>query len=116
MYNYSPTPYVPWFCLRFLPDLQGVFFLPLWALCSEGCQDPCSGSRCCVCVCVCVCVCLCVCVCVWAQKREWKRAVLSLFSLISAPTRSVLHQCVCVCLCMCVCVCVCVCTTDRKTS
>src|SRR4029434_1240691 len=21
-------PYVPWFCLRFLPDSQGVFFLP----------------------------------------------------------------------------------------
>src|SRR4029434_8932650 len=32
-------PYVPWFCLRFLPDLQGVFSCPCChCACSKGVQ------------------------------------------------------------------------------
>src|SRR4029434_7934328 len=32
-------PYVPWFCLRFLPDKQGVFFCPCChCACTKGVQ------------------------------------------------------------------------------
>src|SRR4029434_8854309 len=36
-------PYVPWFCLRFLPDYQGVFSCPCChCACTKGVQALCS--------------------------------------------------------------------------